>query len=139
MIILDTNVCSELLKPTPNHVVVAWIRSLKEIPRLTVISRAELLSGVALLPDGERKDRLNRGIKRVLAPLGDCLPVNSIAADYYATIIAKRHRVGRPISGFDALIAAIVKVHNATLATRNVKDFQDLDLEIINPWETRQN
>lgn len=139
MIILDTNVCSELLKPTPNPTVLTWLQSLSETPRTTVITRAELLSGVALLPDGERKARLDKGIKQILSPLGDCLPVNSMAADYYATIIAKRHRIGHPISGFDALIAAITKVHDATLATRNIKDFQYLDLEIINPWDTRLN
>lgn len=64
--------------------------------------------------------------------------VDSLAADYYAMIVAKRKQQGRPIHSFDALIAATAKAHNATLVTRNVRDFQGLDLEIINPWPVHQ-
>ena len=135
MIILDTNVCSELLVPAPDAAVIEWLSGLTEIPKTTVITRAELLSGVAVLPEGKRKQTLYDGIRRILSSTGECLPLTPEAADEYAAIIATRQRMGRPISGFDALIAAIARVNQATLATRNTKDFQHLDLDLINPWE----
>ncbi|MDF1487224.1 type II toxin-antitoxin system VapC family toxin [Tessaracoccus caeni] len=135
MIVLDTNVISEALKgPQADPNVIAWLSSLSAAPVTTIVNRAELLAGVALLPDGRRKEVLHATITAQLARMGTCLPLTEEAADCYAEIQARRQEVGRPISGFDGLIAAICLASSSTLATRNTKDFEGLGLDLINPW-----
>ncbi|MFT3875181.1 MAG: type II toxin-antitoxin system VapC family toxin [Propioniciclava sp.] len=135
MIVLDTNVVSELLRgPEADPRVVAWLSSLGERPVTTVLTRAEILSGVALLPPGARRERLEMGVRKILTQLGVCLPLTDEAADHYAEIVALRRTSGRPVSGFDALIAAICRTASATLATRNTKDFVGVGVDLVDPW-----
>lgn len=138
MIVLDTNVISEALKgPQADPSVIRWLSSLSSAPVTTIVNRAELLSGVALLPDGRRKEVLRAMIAAQLGRMGTCLPLTEEATNCYADIQAERHAAGRPISGFDGLIAAICLASSSTLATRNTKDFEGLGLELINPWQSR--
>lgn len=135
MIILDTNVISEAMRgSSADRSVLSWIRSLREQPVTTVVNRAELLSGVALLPDGKRRDALAASAREALAGLGVCLPLTPEAADEYADIVATRRHGGRPIGGMDALVAAIARVSGAGIATRNTDDFAGLGLDLIDPW-----
>lgn len=135
MIVLDTNVVSETLRgPGAEPRVVSWLRGLEARPVTTVITKAELLAGAAVLPQGARRDALEVGIARVLSQLGVCLPLTDEAAGYYARIVAGRRAAGRPVAGFDALIAAICRSASATLATRNTPDFEGMGVELVNPW-----
>lgn len=136
MIVLDTNVVSEALRgPDAEPRVITWLRGLGARPVTTVITKAELLAGAAVLPQGARRDALEGGIARVLAQLGVCLPLTDEAAGHYARIVAGRRAAGRPVAGFDALIAAICRSASATLATRNTSDFEGMGLELIDPWQ----
>ncbi len=137
MIILDTNVLSEILRPAPNPDVIGW---LSEQPRFalftTSLTQAELLHGVRRMPDGQRKAGLLDAIQGVFSDdlAGQVLSFDSDAADAYANIAATRQAAGRPISQFDAMIAAITFSRGARLATRNTKDFVDCGFAVIDPW-----
>lgn len=136
MIVLDTNVISEVLKgPRAEPAVRDWLASLSAPPVTTIINRAELLAGVAMLPFGVRRSTLETAIGTQLSRLGTCLPLLEDATDRYAEIRAVRRAAGRPIADFDALIAAICLSSSATLATRNTADFEGLELALINPWQ----
>ena len=138
MIILDTNVVLELLLALPNPLVLQWIE--KQSPPLihtTAITDAELRFGTAIMPVGKRKTNLTNLIDETLREdfPERILSFDSEAAALYADICARRRSLGRPISQFDAQIAAICKARGATaLATRNVADFADMGLNVINPW-----
>lgn len=138
MIILDTNVISEAIRPTLDPRVQAW---LKRMPRATlfttVISRAELLYGVALLPDGRRKSDMKQAVLRILDSgfKGRIIDFDIECADIFAEISAQRRQQGKPISQADAMIAAMALARKASLATRNTKDFQGCGVELVNPWE----
>jgi toxin FitB len=137
MIVLDTNVLSEPLRPTPSAKVLDWMRSQPRTALFTTtITEAELLYGVALLPQGKRRDLLESIVGRIFAVhlTGRILPFDGAAAHDYADIAAARRRSGRPMSEPDARIAAIAKSRGAELATRNVADFAGCELEVINPW-----
>jgi toxin FitB len=138
MIILDTNVLSETLRPTPSAAVLEWMRS-EPVSALftTAITEAELLYGIALLPDGRRRQSLEEVVDRIFAEdLADrVLPFDSAAAHEFAHLAASRRRAGRPIAEADARIAAIARSRGAALATRNVGDFVGCGLELINPWD----
>ena len=137
MIVLDTNVVSELIRPAPATAVLEWVdgQSGAEI-FLTAITVAELLYGVARLPDGRRKTDLAERIEAVLSEDFEhrVVPFDETAAAHYADIVVRRERVGKPISTADAQIAAICRSHGALLVTRNVDDFADIDVRTINPW-----
>lgn len=136
MIIVDTNVLSELMKPAPSSVVTAWARSCKA-PDLhtTSITLAEIRYGVERLPDGRRKEVLRTAAENVFAAFAaQILPFDASAAVEYAWIVDRRERAGAPIDGFDAQIASICRTHDASLATRNVKDFEDTGIVVIDPW-----
>jgi len=123
MIILDTNVLSETLRPTPSATVLEWMRSEPALALFTTaITEAELLYGIALLPDGRRRRSLEEVVDRIFAEdLADrVLPFDRAAAHEFADIAASRRRPGRPISEADARIAAIARSRGAALATRNV-------------------
>ncbi len=135
MIVLDTNVISELMRGAAAEPrVIRWLRSLDRQPVTTVINRAEVLSGIAILPAGQRRERLRAHADRAFAQLGMVLPVTDGCASQYADIVATRRALGKPVSVMDALIAAIVKESNCALATRNAGDFEGLGIELVDPW-----
>lgn len=137
MIVLDTNVVSELMLPSPNPGVVKWV-VLQPTPNLylTTITEAELRYGVEILPAGRRRDRLLTAIEGMLREdfSGRILPFDSHAARMYAVIGASRRAAGHPISHDDCQIAAIARSFGASVATRNVSDFEDCGVDVIDPW-----
>ena len=139
MFVLDTNVLSELMRPEPDRGVVEWI---DEQPAqslyTTSITKAEILHGVLLLPGGRRKDRIEAAAEAMFSEdfEGRLLSFDGRAAGAYARIAVSRRRAGRPISSFDAQIAAIARSSGATLATRNTGDFSDCGVEVLNPWSS---
>lgn len=136
MIILDTNVISEVMRgPRADRRVLAWLRSLGTVPVTTVINRAEILAGIAILPAGHRRDLLGGAAREAFDGLGVCLPLMPEAAPAYADLVAARRLIGRPLGSMDALIAAIATVAGARVATRDATDFADLGLDLVNPWE----
>jgi toxin FitB len=140
MIVLDTNVLSEALKPSPEETVLRWLAEQNPSAVFTtVITQAEILYGVEMLPSGKKRSRLHAAVERLFADEFPerILPFDSEAALVYPKIVAKRAHLGRPISQFDALIASVCQSRNATLATRNTGDFEDCGLTIINPWNGR--
>ena len=139
MILLDTNVLSELMRPSPNEIVVQWIDALSGGDVwISAVTVAEIRLGLALLPEGRRKQILAGLAEEMLKEefSEKCLPFDYQAASEYATIVSSRSRQGRPITVEDAQIAAIAIAANLALATRNTKDFLDIiGLKLINPWE----
>lgn len=138
MIVLDTNVVSELMRKTPERGVISWVDRFSAAEVLvTAVTAAELMYGVARLPDGRRKRELRAQVEGLLAEdfQDQILPFDSRAAAHYAEIVASRERAGRPISMADAQIAAICRNWSAGLATRNVDDFVDTGIEAVNPWD----
>lgn len=136
MIILDTNVVSELMRPEPAPQVANWVRDRdrREL-RTTAITLAEVRYGIARLPEGRRKQALLTAADEIFSAFDDqILPLDTAAAEYYAVIAGSCERAGRPIGGFDALIAAVCRSQGAALATRNVTDFDGTGVEIVDPW-----
>jgi predicted nucleic acid-binding protein len=139
MILLDTNVVSELAKQSPEPAVRTWLGGHPPAGIfLCAISEAELRLGVALLPQSKRRDSLRAtvGVLIEVTFRERILPFDSGAAIEYAEIVATRRRAGRPISLADAQIAAIARSRGARIATRNVEDFAGTGVDIINPWNT---
>ena len=136
MIILDTNVVSELMRPDPAPQVANWVRDRdrREL-RTTAVTLAEVRYGIARLPDGRRKQALLTAADEIFSAFDDqVLPLDIPAAEIYAAIASSRERAGRPVGGFDALIAAICRSRGAALATRNATDFEGTGVEIVDPW-----
>lgn len=136
MIVLDTNVVSELMRPDPAPQVAAWVRGRdrRELS-MTSITLAEIRYGIARLPAGRRKQVLLDTADDIFRAFSDqVLPVDEAAAEQYATIASTRERAGKPLPGFDALIAAVCRSRNAALATRNLSDFGGTGIEVIDPW-----
>jgi hypothetical protein len=141
LIILDTNVVSELMRPEPHPAVFAWINSRpKASLHTTTVTQAEVLYGVALLPAGRRRDSLAAAAKAIFSEdfPGRVLPFDA-AAENYAEITAARRRAGSPIEPFDAQIAAIALANNASLATRDTADLADCGVVIIDPWRAERS
>ncbi|MDE2843278.1 MAG: type II toxin-antitoxin system VapC family toxin [Chloroflexota bacterium] len=139
MIVVDTNVVSELLRSAPQQDVFSWWNS--QIPGdlfVTVISEAELRYGAAILPEGFRKRELLVRIEHMLTDFfdGRVLAFDVPAAREYARMLAHRRSVGRSLPMQDGMIAAIAYSNGATVATRNVPDFTDCGVPVINPWES---
>ena len=137
MIILDTNVLSELMRPDPNPSVFSWLDTHPESELWTTsVNKAEILHGIALLPQGRRRASLALAAEQVLEEdlEGRVLPFDAVAADHFGDIVAYRREKGSPIQHFDALIAAIARGTGAQLATRDIDGFADCELTIINPW-----
>ena len=137
MIVLDTNVLSEALRPLPSQIVMHWLAA--QAPSsvfTTAITQAEVLYGVEMLPAGRRRMRLLAAVEKMFAEEFEdrILAFNEDAARAFAGIVATRDRAGRPISQFDAMIAAIARSHRATVAIRNTADFQNCGVDIVNPW-----
>lgn len=137
MILLDTNILSELMRLAPNRSVIEWLdEQFSTDLFICAITRAEIELGISLLPEGRRKINLSVAAKEVFGWFSDrCLPFNEAAAIKYANLVKIRTEIGRPISVEDAQIAAIALVHDLTLATRNTSDFENIaELRVINPW-----
>ena len=138
MIVLDTNVISELARLIPVRGVLTWLDSLQvSETATTAITAAELRYGAARLPDGHRKRELTAVIRGILTEdfHGRVLPFDERASARYADIVIGRERIGRPIGVADAQIAAICRDAGAILATRNTADFAETGVELINPWK----
>ena len=137
MIVLDTNVISELMRPEPHPAVVAWIAARPNAQLCTTsVNKAEILYGIIALPEGRRRTALIAAAEAMFEEdLADrVLPFNDVAAERYAEIVTARRRAGRPIEAFDALIAATTLAAGADLATRDVSGFENLGLKLIDPW-----
>lgn len=141
--LLDTNVLSELMRATPAPEVMAWFRHHAQYAIYTsAVTQAEVLTGIALLPEGKRRDALADAAQRVfdIDMAGMCLPFDAFAAKHYAHVVAARQRCGHPISTEDAQIVAIALNADLIVATRNSKDFAHIkELTQINPFETVQS
>jgi toxin FitB len=137
MILLDTNVVSELMRPRPAAVVESWVGGQPVAAMfISAITEAELRYGLALLPEGRRQRRLLAQAEAMLGEdfAGRILPFDSAAAAAYAPIAAARRLAGRPMSQADAQIAAIAASRGAAIATRNVSDFAGCGLAVLDPW-----
>jgi predicted nucleic acid-binding protein len=138
MIVLDTNVISELMRPQTNASVLGWVDAQGQDELfVTAVTVGEVLYGIARLPEGKRKSDLRSAadetfdvdfIERVRA-------FDKAAAEHYSHVVSQRERSGRPISMADGLIASICLSYSASLATRNIADFEGVGLELINPWD----
>jgi predicted nucleic acid-binding protein len=138
LILLDTNIVSETLRPAPNPAVIAWLDAqASDALYLCTPVFAELLFGVDRLPAGERRDRLRAAVEQLENDLyRDRILVFDIAASKeYARIAATRAAAGKVIGQMDTMIGAIAVAYRAVIATRNVRHFSDLDIDVINPFE----
>ncbi|MBV1696009.1 MAG: type II toxin-antitoxin system VapC family toxin [Hyphomicrobiales bacterium] len=137
MIILDTNVLSEAMKPTPDTAVARWME--RESARglfTTAVSEAEIIYGISILPDGRRKRELETAAQAILALFAERIfPFDSAAAREFALIVADRRRAGRPIEALDAEIAAIARSRGMSVASRDIADFADCGVVLIDPWK----
>ena len=136
-VLLDTNVVSELLRPSPNPAVEGWVAGRQAADlHFSAVSEAELRYGVALLPAGRRRDALALAVEAILREDFEdrVLPFDSEAAREYADIAASRRTAGRPVAPADCQIAAIARSRDLTIATRNVRDFADMEIELVDPW-----
>lgn len=141
MIVLDTNVISELLRPAPAGQVMSWIAS-QPLDNLytTSITQAEMFYGVRILPEGNRRTNLEQAIAAIFREdfAGRILPFDGGAAMAFAEIAAQRKLSGRAIPQADTQIAAITHFRQAHLATRNISDFEDISIPLINPWVSQE-
>ncbi len=138
MILLDTNIISELMRPEPDALVMTWLdKQFRDELYISSITKAEIEMGIAILDEGKRKQNLSKAAELIFKNFAHrCLPFDSNSTKQYADIIASSKKQGRPITVEDALIAAIAKQNSALLATRNTKDFDFLEnLKWVNPWE----
>jgi predicted nucleic acid-binding protein len=137
MIVLDTNVLSEALRPLPEPSVLDWLANQPRASLFTTtVTRGEILYGIRLLSDGKRRRGLWDAAIKIFSDdfAGQVLSFDNDAADMYAEIAASRRIAGKPISQFDAMIVAMARSRGASLATRNVKDFEDCGVDVLNPW-----
>lgn len=137
MIVLHTNVISEIFRSAPDPRVVEWLESMRGDVAITTITLAELLASVRRLPDGRRKHDLKSALGVALEPYRETrslLAFDDAAAEQYADVLFAREQAGMPISTPDAQIAAICRAHSAICATRNGKDFAETGVQVLNPW-----
>ena len=138
MIVLDTNVLSELARPRPAVQVVRWVDSQDPTQlAVTAVTAAEIRAGIELMPSGRRRDDIERRMDQLLTGAFDrrVYPFDAGSSGHYARAVATRTRSGHPIGALDAQIAAICLQHGAELATRNTDDFTGVGLTVINPWD----
>ena len=138
MVVIDTNIVSELMRAEPSAEVLAWMDD--RPPRdlfVTAVTEAEVRTGIALLPEGRRRRGLAEACERAFGSLfaGRVLPFDCDAARAYAEIVAARRVLGRPVSQADGQIAAIARSRGMAVATRNIRDFQDMGVDVLDPWD----
>ena len=138
MVVIDTNIVSELMRAEPSAEVLAWMDD--QPPRelfVTAVTEAEVRTGIALLPDGRRRRGLAEACERACGSLfaGRVLPFDSDAARSYAEIVVARRVLGRPVSHADGQIAAIARSRGMAVATRNIRDFEDMGIDVFDPWD----
>lgn len=136
--LLDTNVHSEIIKTKPHPRVSQWTLTQDNTTlHISVISMGELRKGIDILPDGKRKASLEAWLNNDLVPTfrGRVLPITQGIANRWGALSARRQIIGHPLSMADGLIAATALENQLTLVTRNVRDYEDLGLAILNPWE----
>lgn len=136
MIVLDTNVVSETLRAQPSPAVMQWLQRCGQPFAVTSVTIGELLTGVHLLSHGRRRTGLLAAIEQVLLRWAVTLPYDETAARIYAALQEQAKMQGRGLSVEDGMIAAICAAHGASLATRNVADFDFLPIPTVNPWDT---
>lgn len=137
MILLDTNIVSEMMRTHPDRAVDSWAaQQAVETLFFSAVGEAELRYGAEIMPDGRRREELLSDIEGMLQSVFDdrILPFDSSAARAYARIAANRRRAGRSVPQADGQIAAIAHAHRLAVATRNVRDFADTGIDVINPW-----
>ena len=141
MILLDTNVVSELMRPAPPEAVLAWFAAQDAADLyLSAIGEAELRRGAAMLPAGKRREQLMATIDAMIAEdfAGRILPFDSNAAQAFVLVFLERRAAGRPISFADGQIAATARAQGAAIATRNTADFAGCGIAVIDPWAHQQ-
>lgn len=139
VIILDTNVLSETIRPEPADPVMRWLAAQEPSEvHVTAITQAEVLYGIERMPLGKRRTALAAAVEGILELdfEGRILPFDEKAAHLYALIVAGREALGHPISQFDAMIAAIARTFGAAIATRNTRHFEHCGITVINPWSS---
>lgn len=139
MIILDTNVLSELMRPSPSPSVVRWTGAQAAAGLYTTsITQAEILHGILLLPAGRKRAAIEAAAESMFTEdfRDRILPFSGQAAREYARVCAERRRLGRPIAAFDAQIAAIARATGFSIATRNVDDYTGCGIAVIDPWRS---
>jgi len=137
MFLIDTNVISELMRATPAPSVLNWFSTQDPSTLyLSAVTEAELRTGIAILPAGQRREGLKAALDATLAVdfEGRILPFDTDAAKTYAEIAAGRRSSGRPIPDADCQIAAIARAAGMPVATRNTRDFEGCGVDVINPW-----
>ena len=141
MIIVDTCVISEIAKPEPDRNVLTWFESTPEQELwLSVVTLGEIQRGAALLPKSKRRIRLEGWLEGLRAGFANrILPIDAETALTWGDLTAKAERRGRKAPAIDALIAASALRHDATLATRNLRDFEPLGVRLVNPWRATKN
>ena len=136
MIVLDTNVVSELMRAVPDPAVRMWVQNTADLAT-TAVTLAEVRHGIARLPAGHRHDLLADAAEGIFSAFRDqVLPFDAPAALEYDRVVVQRDVAGHPIDGFDAQIAAICRARGAQLATRNVKDFHGTGVVVLDPWRS---
>ncbi|AGP30080.1 type II toxin-antitoxin system VapC family toxin [Corynebacterium terpenotabidum] len=140
MIVLDTNIVSEAMRPRPNPSVITWLnRQAADTLYLSSVSLAELLFGIGALPEGKRRDRLNTALDQLLVLFsGRIIPFDADAARHYAQMAVAARNVGRPLAMADGYIAATAAARGFTVATRNTVDFETTGVSLINPGTDQQ-
>jgi len=136
MIVVDTNVISELMRPDPAATVLTWMEA-HDGPELytTAITVAEVRYGVARLPPGPRRQAFSDVTAGIFAGFAEkILAFDAVAAEVYAEVVSHRDELGMPIDALDAQIASICRACRSSVATRNVADFRDTGIDVVNPW-----
>jgi predicted nucleic acid-binding protein len=137
MIIVDTNVVAEVMKPSPAPAVVTWLNAQDSVSLfLTAITVGEIRYGLRIMPKGQRRHAIERGFDQIIANAfaGRILAFDEHAATHYGEVMARRKEIGRPLGVPDGQIAAIARLHSFAIATRNVRDFFECGIEIVNPF-----
>lgn len=140
MILLDTNVVSEAMKPEPNETVRAWLdEQAAETLYLSSVTVAELMFGIGALPDGKRKGKLTEALEGVMELFADrILPFDTGAARHYAELAVKARAAGKGFPTPDGYIAAIAASRGFVVATRDTSAFDAAGLKVIDPWKAGQ-